>query len=48
MFNTTQTVHPYKLGDTGEKETIEVVPAEEPLTVPEPNVVPAEPEPVPA
>lgn len=48
MFNTTQTAHPYKLGDTEENETIEVLPAEEPLTVPTPEVAPAQPEPVPA
>jgi len=48
MINTTQTAHPYKLGDTEENETIEVLPAEEPLSVPTPEVAPAQPEPVPA
>ncbi|MDF2915942.1 MAG: hypothetical protein K0S70_159 [Microbacterium sp.] len=48
MLNTTQPVHPYKLGETEENETIEVLPAEEPLSVPTPEVVPAQPEPVPA
>jgi hypothetical protein len=50
MFNTTQHItRPYKLGDTGEEiETIEVLPAEEPLSVPTPEVAPAQPEPVPA
>lgn len=48
MLNTTQTPRPYKLGDTEENETIEVLPAEEPLSVPTPEVVPAEPEKVPA
>ncbi len=44
MLNTNQTVHPYKLGDTEENETIEVLPAEEPLSVPTPEVVPAQPD----
>ncbi len=36
-------------GDTGEEiETIEIVPTEEPLSVPTPEVTPAEPEKVPA
>ncbi len=36
-------------GDLGEEvETIEVLPAEEPLSVPAPEIVPAEPEKVPA
>lgn len=35
-------------GETEENETIEVLPAEEPLSVPTPEVVPAQPEPVPA
>lgn len=36
-------------GDTGEEtETIEVLPTEEPLSVPTPEIIPAEPEPVPA
>ena len=49
MFNTTQHItRPYKLGDTEENETIEVLPAEEPLSVPTPEVAPAEPEKVPA
>lgn len=48
MFNTTQTVHPYKLGDTGsEQEVIEVLPVKEPLSVPaEPATPVVEPEPV--
>lgn len=45
--------NPYKTynptaGETDEDETIEVLPAEEPLSVPTPEVVPAEPEKVPA
>ena len=48
MLNTTQTARPYKLGETEENETIEVLPAEEPLSVPTPEVAPAEPEKVPA
>ena len=36
-------------GDTGEeRRTIEIVPTEEPLSVPTPEVTPAEPEKVPA
>lgn len=35
-----------RLGDTGiETETIEIVPTEEPLSVPTPEVTPAEPVP---
>lgn len=47
-MNPTTTLRPYD-GDTGEEtETIEILPTEEPLSVPVPEVVPAEPEPVPA
>lgn len=50
MLNTTQTVRPYKLGDTGEEtstEIIEIVPPAEVPAPAEPSPV-VEPQPIPA